>query len=108
VEFAIVGPVFLMLMVGTMYASMLFLSTGSLQYAVEEGARCASVKTSVCTSNSATITYTAAAYHGPIIAPTFTSTTPACGHSVTGTANFNLDIVLKTIAIPLTATACYP
>jgi Flp pilus assembly protein TadG len=108
VEFAIVAPVFLMLIAGTMYTGLLLSSTGSLQYAVEEGARCASVKTTVCTDSGSTITYTNAAYHGPIIAPTFTYSTPACGHAVTGSANFNFYIVVRTITVPLSATACYP
>jgi Flp pilus assembly protein TadG len=108
VEFAIVGPVFLMLMVGTIYAGLLFFQVGSLQYAVEEGARCASVKTTVCTGSPATINYTNAAYHGAVITPVFVYSTPACGHAVTGSANFQLDFVLTTVTVPLSATACFP
>ncbi|HWY63296.1 MAG TPA: TadE family protein [Rhizomicrobium sp.] len=108
VEFALVGPVFLLLLVGTIYVGLLLFSTGSLQYAVEEGARCASVKTTVCTNSAATITYTTAAYYGPIIAPTFTSSTQACGHAVSGSANFNFDFGLRTLTVPLSATSCFP
>jgi Flp pilus assembly protein TadG len=108
VEFAMVAPAFLMLMVGTMSVGLLIFSTGSLQYAVEEGARCAVVKTTVCTNSASTIAYAAAAYHGPLIAPTFTYSTPACGRAVTGTANFTFDFALRTVVVPLSATACYP
>lgn len=108
VEFAIVGPIFLSLCIGMIYVCMLLFSVGSLQYAVEEGARCASVKTLVCTSNAATQTYAANAYYGPLITPTFTATTPACGHQVSGTATFSLNTGLRRISVPLTAVSCFP
>lgn len=108
VEFAIVGPIFLSLTVGMIYVCMLMFSMAGLQYAVEEGARCASVKTLVCTSNSATVTHTQNAYYGPLITPTFTSTTAACGHQVTGTATFSLNTGLRQISVPLSAQSCFP
>ena len=108
VEFAIVGPIFLSLTVGMIYVCMLLFSMASMQYAVEEGARCASVKTTVCTSNAATVTYTQNAYYGPLISPTFTSTSTGCGHQVHGTATFSLNTVVRTISVPLVANACFP
>jgi Flp pilus assembly protein TadG len=107
IEFAFVGPVFLMLVIGCMYGCLMLYSMASLNYAVEEGARCASVKTTVCTNNGAIITYAQAAYNGPVT-PTFTSTTPACGHAVTGTTNFTLNAGVASWSVPLSATACYP
>jgi len=108
VEFAIVGPIFLSLTVGMIYVCMLLFSMASMQYAVEEGARCASVKTTVCTSNAATVTYTQNAYYGPLISPTFTSTNTGCGHQVHGTATFSLNTVVRTISVPLVANSCFP
>ena len=108
IEFAIVGQIFLSLAVGMIYVCMLMFSMASMQYAVEEGARCASVKTLVCTSNASTVTHTQNAYFGPVINPTFTSTVAACGHQVTGTANFSLKTGLATINVPLSATSCFP
>jgi Flp pilus assembly protein TadG len=108
VEFAIVGPIFLSLCVGMLYVCLLLFSVGSMQYAVEESARCASVKTTVCTSNSATQTYAQNAYYGPLITPTFTASTAACGHRVNGTATFSLNTGLRQISVPLTAVACFP
>ena len=108
VEFAIVGPIFLSLTVGMIYVCMLMFSMASMQYAVEEGARCASVKTTVCTSNAATVTYTQNAYYGPVISPTFTSTSTGCGHQVHGTATFTLNTGLRTISVPLVANSCFP
>ena len=107
IEFAFVGPVFMMLVIGTMYGCLMLYSMASLNYAVEEGARCASVKTTVCATNDAVITYAQAAYSGPVT-PTFTSTTPACGHAVTGTTSFTLNAGVASWSVPLSATACYP
>ena len=108
VEFAFVGPVFLMLVIGMMYGCMLLYSMASLHYAVEEGARCASIKTTVCTDSASTITYTQAAYRGLAAVPTFTYSTPACGHAVTGSANFGFKTGLAAWTVPLSATACHP
>ena len=108
VEFAIVGPIFLTLTIGMIYTCMLLFSMGSMQYAVEEGARCASVKTLVCTDSASTVTYTNGVYYGPLTSPTFTSTTAACGHVVSGSASFGLNIGLSTLNVPLNATACFP
>ena len=66
IEFAIVGPIILSLCGGLIYVCKLLCSVGSLHYAVEEGARCGSVKTTVCTSNAATQTYAAGVYYGPL------------------------------------------
>jgi hypothetical protein len=108
VEFAIVGPIFLTLTVGMIYVCMLMFSMASMQYAVEEGARCASVKTLVCTSNATTVTHTQNAYYGPVISPTFNSTTAGCGHQVTGSATFSLNVGLWRTSVPLSATSCFP
>ena len=44
---------------------------GSMHYAVEEGARCASVRKTVCSDEDTTIAYTKAHYFGPSGVPTF-------------------------------------
>ena len=107
VEFAIVGPVFLTLMIGIIYASLLLYSMISLQYAVEQGARCASVNSTTCSGSSAIVSYTQAAYSGTVT-PTFTYSAATCGQQVSGTANFSYNIVWETVTIPLSATACFP
>ena len=108
IEFAVVGPVFLMLVIGSMYGCMMLFSMASLHYAVEEGARCASIKATVCTTSDAIIAYTKTAYNGIGVVPTFTSTTPACGHAVTGTTSFAFRMGVASWNVPLSATACYP
>ena len=109
IEFAIVGPIFIMLIIGIMYLCMCLAVVGSMHYAVEEGARCASVKTTVCTDQSSTVSYTQNHYFGPSTLPTFTYNAAAtCGHSVSGTISYVLDVGLKQFTVPITASACFP
>jgi Flp pilus assembly protein TadG len=110
VEYAIVAPVFIGLIVSSFYFCMGLYMIGSLHYAVEEGARCASVKTLVCSDSSSTIAYTQAHYYGPSAdTPTFTYTANlACGNSVSASTNFVANLGLKTVTIPMTASACFP
>ena len=46
IEFAIVGPIFIFLVIGIAFLCMGLAVAGSMHYAVEEGARCASVRAS--------------------------------------------------------------
>jgi Flp pilus assembly protein TadG len=109
IEFAILGPVFIGMMVGALYMCMLAFTAGSLHYAVEEAARCSSVKTAICTDNTSTIAYAQSHFNASsILTPTFVSSTPACGHSVTASASFAFDFGLSRVAVPITAAACFP
>jgi TadE-like protein len=109
VEFAIVGPIFIMVLIGIFYLCMCLSVVGSMHYAVEEGARCASVRTTVCTDQTSTVAYTQNHYYGPTSLPTFTyNAAAACGHSVSGSINNVLDVGLKQFNVPITASACFP
>jgi TadE-like protein len=109
VEFAIVGPIFIMVLIGIFYLCMCLSVVGSMHYAVEEGARCASVRTTVCTDQTSTVAYTQNHYYGPTSLPTFTyNAAAACGHSVSGSINYVLDVGLKQFNVPITAAACFP
>jgi hypothetical protein len=108
VEFAIVAPVFITLLVGTFYLCICLFLIGSLHYAVEEAARCASVKTSICTNAGTIVAYAQNHYFGPSVALTFTYAVVPCGNSVSASTNYALNLGLKIITIPITATACYP
>ena len=107
VEFAIVGPVFIVLVIGTLYMCIALFTVGSLHYAVEEGARCASVKTTVCTDASTTLAYTNNHYFGTGV-PSFTYAAATCGQSVSASLNYTMDLGLSKINIPITAAACFP
>lgn len=108
VEFAIVAPVLIFLVIGLLYVCLALYAVGSLHYAVEEGARCASVKTATCSDANATLVYTKSHYFGPNTSPTFTVAVLACGNSVSGSANYVMDLGVTKFNIPFTATACFP
>jgi Flp pilus assembly protein TadG len=108
VEFAFVAPVFIVFVVGIIYMCIGLFTVGSLHYAVEEGARCASIKTTVCTDSASTKAYTEAHYFGPSTSTNFTPTLASCGNMVTGTTTYVMDIGLKQFTIPITASACFP
>ena len=108
VEFAIIAPVFILLIIGTIGLCFALFLVGSLHFAVEDGARCASVKTTICTDATSTIAYTQSRYMGPNVSPTFTYAAAACGNSVTASISYSMDVGLKTFVIPISATACFP
>jgi Flp pilus assembly protein TadG len=113
VEFAIVAPVFIALLVGTLALCVALFLVGSLHYAVEEGARCASVKTACANAAgqpdaTATVAYTRSHYFGPNVSPTFTYAAAACGNSVSASINYSMNVGFRTFTVPVSATACFP
>lgn len=114
IEFAMVVPAFLMMLIGTAMMAMMMYSNSSLHFAVEAAARCASVKTTVCTNAATTTAFAASNYFGATATPTFTCTgrtcggTAACGNKVTGTISFTLEVGMARYVTPLRADACYP
>ena len=107
VEFAIVAPVFILLLVGAIYLCLALFLVGSLNYAVEEGARCASVKASVCTDSTSIVSYTQNHYFGPS-APTFTYAAAACGSSVSASVSYVVNMGITAVTVPVQASACFP
>jgi Flp pilus assembly protein TadG len=109
VEFGIIAPVLIALLVGTMGLCVALFLIGSLHFAVEDGARCASVKTTICSDGPTTIAYTQSRYLGPSgVTPTFTYAAAACGNSVTASLTYSVNVLFKTLVIPISATACFP
>jgi Flp pilus assembly protein TadG len=108
VEFAIIAPVFIALLIGTIAVSIGLFLIGSLHFAVEDGARCASVKTAICSDAATTVAYTQSRYLGPDVSPTFTYATAACGNSVSASINYSMNVGFKTFVVPISATACFP
>ena len=111
VEFAIVAPVFIALLIGTMTLCVGLFLIGSLHFAVEDGARCASVKTTICSDEASTVAYTQSRYFGPNVSPTFTYATGTCGNSsnsVSASINYSMNVGFRTFVIPISATACFP
>jgi Flp pilus assembly protein TadG len=108
VEFAMLAPAFILLLVGTVYICLGAFLAGSLHYAVEEGARCASIKTTVCSDAPTTLSYTQKQYFGPNPAPTFTYATAACGNVVSGSVNYVVNLGITTVTVPVSSSACFP
>ena len=57
VEFALLFPMFLMVIIGGMGLSMLGYSAAGLQFAAQGAARCASINTTICSSITNTQVY---------------------------------------------------
>ena len=108
VEFALVAPVFIALLIGTIALCIGLFLIGSLHFAVEDGARCASVKTTICSDAATTVAYTQSRYFGPDVSPTFTYATAACGNSVSASINYSMNVGFRTLVVPISATACFP
>lgn len=108
IEYALVLPAFITLIVGGVCAAQLAFAVNSLHFAVEDAARCAAVKTTVCTSSSTTISYAQARYSGPQITPTFDYSSGGCGHTVTASGHYPIILAVYTINVPISAAACYP
>ena len=123
VEFAMVVTVLLALTLGTINMSLVLFAQSALHFAVDDAARCMSVKTAcnnsvtvagVTTSvpdSTKTSTYAKASYQGPNISVSFTptaGTTAGTCNQVTGTGKFDLNAVVGDFPITLNAQACYP
>jgi Flp pilus assembly pilin Flp len=108
VEYAFVLPAFITLIVGGMCLGNLAFAANGLHYAVQDAARCAAVKTTVCTTSSQTVAYAQSRYSGPRIAPVFSFSTAGCGHTVSASGSYPLMLAVATINVPLSASACYP
>jgi Flp pilus assembly protein TadG len=108
VEFAIIAPVFIALLIGTIALCIGLFLIGSLHYAVEEGARCASVKTTICSDAATTVAYAQNHYFGPDVSPTFTYAAATCGNSVSASISYSMNVGFRTFVIPIAATACFP
>jgi Flp pilus assembly protein TadG len=106
-EFAMVAPAVVLLVVGTVCASLVVFSATNLHYAVEQAARCYSVNSTQCGSATNVQTYAQNQYRG-LNAPTFTASTPACGHQVAASVSILFNAGIATWNVPLSATACFP
>ena len=111
IELAFVLTAFLAMVFGVINVARVTWTIGSLHYAVEAAARCASVNTTSCGSPSAVQTYALNAYHGEQLGVTnpFTYSATGCGNTVTASATYSLVIPpIGTWSVPLLATACFP
>jgi Flp pilus assembly protein TadG len=108
VEFAIIAPLVVMLLAGIMSLSLMLLSIGSMHFAVEAAARCASANPTVCGNSNAIVSYASSRYSGALISPVFTYAAAACGNQVSATVTYTFDVGMYKQSVPLSATSCFP
>ncbi|MEW5837182.1 MAG: TadE/TadG family type IV pilus assembly protein [Pseudomonadota bacterium] len=110
IEFAVLLPVFVVLVFGVMQMGQLFWTQSALQHAVEMAARCASVNTTTCGTSPQIQTYAATQAYGLALPPAaFTASTPACGNLVVASYTYTFPIAALTLSsVDLTAQSCYP
>jgi Flp pilus assembly protein TadG len=110
IEFAFAATAFLAMMFGVINIARVTWTLGSLHYAVEAAARCASVNSTSCGNATAIQNYAQGVYSGESLSSNpFTYSATGCGHTVTATYNYALTIPpVGTWTIPLSATACFP
>ena len=110
-EAALVLPVFLLLVLGVFETGRLFWTQATLQFAVQEAARCASINATTCGSTSAVQNY-AVSKASPIsvAASSFSVTSVSCGNKVQVSQVFDFagSDLFPTSSITLSAQSCYP
>ncbi len=116
-EFAIVLPVLMTVLLGVVDIGRLLWSNTMLAHAVEAAARCAAVDAITCGSTTTTQSYGVNQAWGlNLTSSAFAVTAPVCGSQVVGTMTFSFVIpwfyVVRPFgasnAMTLTATSCYP
>ena len=122
VEFALVIPVMMMLVLGVLHMSFVIYASVNLHNATEWTARCLAVSannpataTTPCTKSAPTQaqlqSYVQARYLGPDISPfTFTVTANGCqgASQLTSSGTYNMALGFASLPITVTAKACYP
>jgi Flp pilus assembly protein TadG len=90
IEFALIAPLVVMLLVGITSLSLMLFAIGSMHFAVEDAARCASARPTVCSSGATTVAYAQGRYSGVLATPAFTYATPACGYQVSASVTYTM------------------
>jgi Flp pilus assembly protein TadG len=108
VEFALIAPALIMLLVGGLSLCLMLFAVGSMHYAVEDAARCASAKPTVCSDGPSAIAFAKSRYKGILATPAFTYATAACGHQVSASVTYSFDVGIYRWPVSLSATSCFP
>jgi Flp pilus assembly protein TadG len=110
VEFALVFPVFILMVIGIFETGRALWTQSLLNYAVQAAARCGAVDTSTCASSTDTVSY-AVQNSSPLTIPNadFTASTQACGNHVSVSYPFTTIVPqLLPFDVTISAQACYP
>jgi len=114
VEYAVILPVFLVLVLGIMDTGRLLWAYTTLNNATEAAARCYAINAPSCTTSAAVQTYAVTQAWGlTISASAFAATTQTCGAQVSASYVFTFvipwfSVVGNSNSMTLTAVACYP
>jgi len=100
VEMALIAPLLMLLTVGTMQAGRLAWTQAALNFAVEEAARCVSVRPDLCGTPTQTASYAAGKMTGlKVDATAFTVSTQPCGAQVSAQLPYSLKIAFGTVEL---------
>ncbi len=108
VEMALVLPMLVMLVMGVINGSLLAAVVSSMNFAVQEAARCSAVNHTTCGASQDTVAFAQARYDGPAAMPAFAADLVACGYRVTASTEFTLNVGIAVYDVPLSAEACFP
>jgi len=111
IEFALVAPLFFVLMCAVIEGGLVLWTQIGLQRGAQAAARCASVNPTLCGTSSDIQSYAAQQAFGLSVAPaTFTFSPSACGNQVSANYNFAFfaGYFFNASALSLTAQSCFP
>jgi hypothetical protein len=113
VEFGITLPLFGALLFGAVESGLMLWTQLGLQHGVEQAARCATVNTASCGSESAVRAYAVGAAYGLSVPPeTFALASAACGNEVTASYPYRFLsgrlVFASGSSVALTARSCFP
>jgi Flp pilus assembly pilin Flp len=108
-EFALVVPVFLLLMFATINGSIMMSAITQMHYASERAARCLSVDVDNLCPPGSIDTYAKGLYDGPsLVGMSFVADDLACGSQVVASGTYELVSGIEVTSVSLSSTACYP
>ena len=106
-EFALVVPIFISMVFGSIELGRFMWLRNSIQTAAESAARCSALKSASCATASATQAFAAQAAMGASVpAASFTVTDEACGRVVTASYVFTPITPLVPLNATINARAC--
>jgi Flp pilus assembly protein TadG len=108
IEFGLIAPAFLLLVLGTIEFGRVFWTWNALTYSVAEASRCASIDTVHCGSASQIQAFAAARSGAGFSASVFAVKTASCGNQVSATYPMSLYIPFANYSVTLTTQSCYP
>jgi Flp pilus assembly protein TadG len=108
VEFGLILPAFLTLLLGSMETGRALWTQNALNYAVEQAARCAAIDQNNCGTATQVQAYAAAAAGAGFASSIFSVSIATCGNLISASYPIQLHIPFVGTALTLTAQSCYP